>query len=107
MLTAGPRDQFYKMASQKEKTFCVFRVEVSRSVITVQREFRARFIKDTGHNNNVPRWYRQFVEPGGLCKGRSPGRPRVSDNIESVREAFQRSPRKSVARASGELSMPK
>jgi hypothetical protein len=28
-----------KMASQQEKTFCVLRFEVSRSVIAVQREF--------------------------------------------------------------------
>jgi hypothetical protein len=31
------------MASLQEKAFCVLRFEVSRSVITVQREFRARF----------------------------------------------------------------
>ena len=43
MLTAGPVS---KMASQQEKAFCVLRFEVSRSVITVQREFRARFRKD-------------------------------------------------------------
>jgi hypothetical protein len=48
------------------------------------------------------------VETGCLCKGKSPGRPRVSDdNIEKVREAFKRSPRNSVARASRELGMPK
>ena len=35
-----------KMASQQEKAFCVLGFEVSRSVITVQREFRARFRKD-------------------------------------------------------------
>jgi hypothetical protein len=35
-----------KMESQQEKAFCVLRFEVSRSVITVQREFRARFKKD-------------------------------------------------------------
>ena len=35
-----------KMASQQEKSFCVLRFEVSRSVITVQREFRTRFRKD-------------------------------------------------------------
>ena len=35
-----------KMASQQGKPFCVLRFEVSRSVITVQREFRARFRKD-------------------------------------------------------------
>jgi hypothetical protein len=37
---AGPVS---KMASQKEKAFCVLRFEVSISVITVQREFCARF----------------------------------------------------------------
>ena len=42
-VSAGP---VYKMASQREKAFCVLSFEVSRSVITVQREFRARFIKD-------------------------------------------------------------
>jgi hypothetical protein len=35
-----------KMASNQEKASCVLRFEVSRSVITVQREFRARFKKD-------------------------------------------------------------
>ena len=40
---AGPVS---KMASQQEKAFCVLRFEMSRSVITVQREFRARFRKD-------------------------------------------------------------
>jgi hypothetical protein len=37
---AGPVS---KMALQQEKAFCVLRFEVSRSVITVQREFCARF----------------------------------------------------------------
>jgi hypothetical protein len=77
-------------------------------VITVQREFCAQFRKHLPHNNNVTRWYREFVETGCLYKSRSPGRPRVSDkNIERVREAFQRIPRKSVARASRELVMQK
>jgi len=43
MLTAGPVS---KMVSQQEKAFCVLRFEVSRSVITAQSEFRARFRKD-------------------------------------------------------------
>ena len=42
VLTAG---LVSKMASQKGKAFCVLRFEVSRSVITVRREFRARFRK--------------------------------------------------------------
>ena len=53
-------------------------------------------------------WYRQFVETGCLCKDKSLGRTRASDdNIERVREAFLQSPRKAVARASRELDMPK
>ena len=101
MLAAGPVS---KMVLQQEKAFCVLCFEVSRSVITVQREFRARIRKDAPHRNNITRWYQQFVETGCLCKGKIPGRPRVSDdNIERVREAFQQSPRKSVARASREL----
>ena len=83
MLTAGPAGPVSNMASQQEKAFCVLRFEVSRSVITVQREFRARFRKDAPHRNNRTRWYRQFVETGCLCKGKRPGRLRVSDdNIE-------------------------
>jgi hypothetical protein len=40
---AGPVS---KMASEQEKAFYVLRFEVSRSLITVQREFRARFRKN-------------------------------------------------------------
>ena len=46
MLTAGPAGPVSKMASQQEKAFCVLCFEVSRSVITVQHEFCARFKKD-------------------------------------------------------------
>ena len=42
----GTAEPVSKMASQLEKAFCVLRFEVSRSVITVQREFRARFKKE-------------------------------------------------------------
>jgi hypothetical protein len=42
-----------KMASQQENAFCVLRVEVTRSVITAQREFRARFKKDAQYKINI------------------------------------------------------
>jgi hypothetical protein len=35
-----------KMTSQQEKSFCVLRFEVFRSVATMQQEFRAHFKKD-------------------------------------------------------------
>jgi hypothetical protein len=49
---AGPVS---KMASQQEKAFCVLRCEVSRSVITVQHEFRVLFKKEAQHKKNVTR----------------------------------------------------
>jgi hypothetical protein len=50
----GAAEPVSKMASQQEKAFCVLRFEVSRSVITVQREFSAWFKKDAPNKNNVP-----------------------------------------------------
>ena len=47
---AGP---VFKMVSQQEKAFCVLRFEVSKSVITVQREFRAGFRKDAPARCNI------------------------------------------------------
>ena len=83
---AGPVS---KMASQQEKAFCVLRFEVSSSVSTVQREYSTRLRKDAPCRNNITKWYRQFVETGYLCKRKSPGRPRVSDDrIERMRDAF-------------------
>jgi len=47
-----------KMASQQENASCVLRFEVFRSVITVQREFRARFIKDVPGRCHLGNWPR-------------------------------------------------
>jgi hypothetical protein len=41
----GAAGSAFKMASQQEKAFYVLRFQMFRSVITVQREFRARFKK--------------------------------------------------------------
>jgi hypothetical protein len=41
----GAAGLVFKMASRQEKAFRVLRFEASRSVITVQREFRARFVR--------------------------------------------------------------
>jgi hypothetical protein len=38
---SGDAEPVSKMASQQKNAFCVLRFEVSRSVITVQREFRS------------------------------------------------------------------
>jgi len=57
---AGPVS---KMTSQQEKAFCVLRFEVSRSVITVQREFRARFRIDAPGRSEIS-WQRHRMVVG-------------------------------------------
>jgi hypothetical protein len=49
----GATGNVFKKASQQEKALRVPSFEVSRSVITVQREFRARVKKDAPYKNNV------------------------------------------------------
>lgn len=95
------------MATSEQKAFCVLQFAKSESVVTVQRAFRIKFRCDPPSDNNIRRWYHQFETTGCLCKGKSTGRPRVSEeSVERVRESFTRSPRKSVRKASRELTMP-
>jgi len=73
----------------------------------VQRAFRRHYGIDAPLAKNIRRWYKQFQETGCLCKGKSPGRPRTSEeNVRRIQEAYQRSPRKSTRRASRELTTP-
>ena len=73
----------------------------------VQRAFRRLYGIDPPLAKNIRRWYKQFQETGCLCNGNSPGRPRTSEeNVHRIKEAFQRSPRKSTRRASQELTIP-
>jgi hypothetical protein len=57
------------MVSQQEKDFCVLRFEVSRSVITVQREFRARFKKAAPHKNDI--FFKPCMKRTLYCNHRS------------------------------------
>jgi hypothetical protein len=52
-------------------------------------------------------WYNKFEQKWCLCKGKSPGRPSVSDAaVDRVQAYFRRSPQKSTRRASPELQLP-
>ena len=94
------------MASAQQKAFCVLEFAKTKSVITVQRAFRVKFNCDAPSSKNIRRWSKQFEESGCLCKGKSPGRPRTSEeNVERVRAAFSRSPRQSTRRVSRALGI--
>jgi len=59
------------MAAPGEKSFCVLEYHVSKSVVTVQHAFRAKYAKDPTTNKTIRVWYIQFTETGCLCKQKS------------------------------------
>ena len=49
----------------------------SKSVVTVQRAFRAKFAKDRPTDKTIRAWYKEFTETGCLCKQKAPMLTRV------------------------------
>lgn len=75
------------MLTGQHKAFCVLRFSKCESIIAVKRDFRRRYGIDAPTTQSIRRWYKQFEETGCLCKGKSTGRPSVSDdNVERIRE---------------------
>jgi hypothetical protein len=69
------------MAAPGEK-FCVLAYNTSKSVVTVQRSFRAKYTKDPPTDKTIREWYKQFTEAGCLCKRKSSGRPLTAEDEE-------------------------
>ena len=79
-----------KMASPQHKSFCILELAKCNSVITVQRRFRLMYQIDPPNGWNIRRWYRQFVDTGCVCKGKSLGRPCASEeNVARIQAAYQ------------------
>jgi len=96
-----------KMATMQHKILCVHEFIKTEQATAVQRVFRLRFNIQPPTRKSVCRWNHQFEQIGCLCKGKSFGRPRVSEeNVRRIQESFERSPRKSTRRASRELGIP-
>ena len=68
-----------------EYVLCVG-ISHSKSVVTVQRTFRAKYAKDPPTDKTVRARYKQFTETGCLRKQKSSGRPLTAeDDVERVR----------------------
>jgi len=74
------------MGAPGEKSFCVLEYHTSKSVVTVQRAFRAKYVKDPPTDKTIRAWNKQFTETECLCKQKSNGRPLTAeDDGERVR----------------------
>ena len=88
------------MAAPGEKSFRVLEYNTSKSVVTVQRAFSAKYIKDPPTDKTIRAWFKQFTETGCLCKQKSSGRPLTAeDDVERVGAIFLHSPKKSAGTA--------
>ena len=91
----------------QHKMFCVLEFIKTQSATAVHRAFRLRFNSQPPTRKSICRWNHQFEQIGCLCKGKSSGRPNVSEeNVRRIQESSERSPRKSTRRASRELGIP-
>jgi len=92
------------MATMQHNIFCIREFIKTESATDVQRAFRLHFNVQPPMRKSICRWNHQFEQIGCVCKVKSSGRPRVSEeNVRRIQESFERSPRKSTRKASREL----
>ena len=70
------------MAAPGKKSFCVLEYHMSKSVVTVQRAFRAKCAKEPPTDKIIRGWYKQFTETGCLCKQKSSGRRLTAEELQ-------------------------
>ena len=84
-------------------------VKNGESVTETQHLLKQRF--NISHHGNVPRhnsilrWVNALRTTGSLLKTKPPGPARTARNVDQVREAIIRSPRRSARRHSAELGI--
>jgi transposase len=95
-----------KMATQVEKASCVIWFIETDSASTVHSLYGNARRKIPPTRKIIYAWRKQLEETGCLCKGKSPGRPRVADDtVEAVRRSYMISSSKLTNCASRELDI--
>ena len=73
------------------KSFCVLEYHTSKSLVTAQRTFRAKYAKDRSKDKTIRAWYIQFSE-NGCCTSRNQEvaylMPNVPVQIEGTTQYF-------------------
>ena len=94
----------HKMTALQEKAQCVSWFIETKSDVHTQRNYRSKYGRDPPSRPSIRLWHKKFMETGTVFDTRRSGRPRTfEENIESVRQAFQRSPMKSICIAARQL----
>ena len=102
----------HKMTTPQEKAQCVSWLIETKSDVQTQRNYRSKYGRDPPSRPSIRLWHKKFMKTGTMFDTvfdtRRSGRPRTSEeNIERVRQAFQRSPIKSIRTAARQLELPR
>ena len=98
----------YKMTTSQEKAQCVSWFIETKSDVQTQRNYRSKYERDPPSCPSIRLWHKKFIETGTVFNTRRSGRTRISEeNMERVRQAFQRSPMKSIRTAARQLELPR
>ncbi|KAJ9600198.1 hypothetical protein L9F63_009532, partial [Diploptera punctata] len=101
-------DQLKYQLTNKMKAQAVLWYAEFKSIIRVQREFRRVFNRDAPTARSIKKWRRDtLLATGSVLKKHGGGRRASDEMVANVQAAFERSPRKSLRRASRELQIPK
>ena len=93
------------MVTAQEKAQCVSWFIETKLDVQTQRRYRTKNGKDSPSRSSIRRWHKNFMETGSALDAVRSGRLRTSaENIERVRQAFSRSPIKSIRTAPRELA---
>ena len=96
------------MTTPQEKAQCVYWFIETKSDVQTQRNYRSKYGRDSPSRPSIRLWNKKFMETGIVFDTRSNGRPRTfKENIEPLRQAFQRSPMKSIRTAARQLELPR
>ena len=96
-----------KTSTPQEKAPCVPWFIETKSVIQAQRNFTRKYGRKPPARSTIRAWHEKCMETGSVLHRKGAGRPQISKEIESVRVAYTRSPRKSIRRASTQLQIPR
>jgi hypothetical protein len=92
----------------QQEVQCCYSLAVFKFPVTVQRKFRQEYGQDPPERHSIVAWHKELLETGSVLRREGSGNRAVApDRVEVIHEAFQRSPRKSIRRASRELRIPR
>ena len=90
--------EFMKMSTPQEKALCVSWFIETKSDIQAQRNFGRMYRRKPHARPTIRAWHKKFMETDSVLQKKGAGPPQISEEeIESVRVAYTKTPRKSFA----------